>query len=56
LKKTTPKKKTWFTGLFEILDDIKPTKASSEQANKERKSHKSIDFLPPQKKLLTKNR
>jgi hypothetical protein len=51
LKKTTPpKKKTWFTGLFEILDEIKPTKASNEQATKERKSKKSIDFLPHTKK------
>jgi len=45
-KKQPPKKKTLFTGLFEILDEIKPTKASSEQATKERKSNKSIDFLP----------
>jgi hypothetical protein len=44
------KKETSMTGLFEILDEIKPTKASSRQATKERKSNKSIDFLPPPQK------
>jgi hypothetical protein len=59
LKKQPQEKKTWLTGLFEILDEIKPTKASSEQATKERKSNKSIVFLPPpppQKKKMIKNR
>ncbi len=39
LKKQPQEKKTWLTGLFEILDEIKPTKAASHKGKEEQQGH-----------------